>query len=790
MNLEELESRMSHLWAKSPPQPGAPPVTLFRHSLDVTQQMAEYYSLYRPAWPQDGGPVCVERVLAYAALTHDFGKIHVGFQAALQGGPRFRNRHEVLSLGFLGMLDIPPEELPWLEAAVALHHKNLFRLVGPGQPFYLGSTFDHEGSTARALVDGVRPNEAELLRGILCHAQEVFKRCDWPTFALYPVTSQRYDPLERIRGALARVRALETRFHAETDEWGNIVGPIPWDTRRGGVLARGFLMNADHLASFGPQPLRIGLERVDSVVHAIRPRVPELNSHQCKTARQSGSAILVAPTGSGKTEAGLLWAARQAEADGLRGRTFILLPYQASMNAMQRRLIDSFAPHIGETPEKWEAEVALIHGRSVRAAYERLLEFDYSPSEAVEHAHVQSDLARLNVAAIRICSPFQVVRLLFAPKGVEGLIVALSRARLIFDEIHAYDPEVTALSLAATQLLTGQFGSRVLFMTATLPSHLRDVIKRVFGPLPLLMPEDDVLCRPARHRVRIVSNDALSPQSVAEITEAAQKGSVLVVVNQVNRAIALYRALKSTIADIHLLHSRFTHSERFQQEKQIVPRLGRVLIATQAVEVSLDVDFDSCFSELAPLESLLQRFGRCNRRGRQAHPATVTVYARFPEGPVPWLPYREDHLHTTCQVLATCISSRGGLLSDSSIQQMLDTSYPENLKQELAEQVTGKLGQLQKLFVEPFAPFGMDDDQHLAQLDRQWERLFDGQEVLPASLREQAAQERSWLARTRYLVPISGRKYARLKWQGCVTWDETVMCDVVSAPYTEEGLDV
>lgn len=790
MTLAELESRMSQLWAKSP-QPRLPPVTLFRHSLDVTKQTAEYYRVYRPEWPLDDAPVCVKRLLAYAALTHDFGKIHVGFQAALRpGGPRFCNRHEALSLGFLGFLEIPHEELPWLEAAIALHHKNLFHLVGPGQPFFLGSTFSREGSSAKLLVDGVRLAEAELLRGMLCHAKEIFDRCDWPTFTPYPVNTQSLDLLERIREALERVRTLERRFHAESDDWGRIVGVLPWDARRAGVLARGFLLNADHLASFRPEPLRVGLERVDDVTHALQPRVPELNSHQRKTARQTGSAVLVAPTGTGKTEAGLLWAARQTETDGLSGRTFILLPYQTSMNAMQRRLVDSFAPHVRETPVRWDAEVALIHGRSTRAAYERLLEFNYSPTEATELAHLQSDLARLNVAPIRICSPFQVVRLLFAPKGAEGLILAFSGARFIFDEVHAYDPEVTALVLAATQLLTEQFGARVLFMTATLPSHLLGVIQRVFGPLPVLTPDNDVIGRPARHRLNLVTRDVLDPQSVAEITETAQRGSVLVVVNQVNRAIQLHRTLKPTVEDVKLLHSRFTHSDRFQKENQITPIPGRVLIATQAVEVSLDVDFDFCFSELAPLESLLQRFGRCNRRGRQSQPARVTVYTEFPEGPAPWLPYRQGHLDATGQVLAACMSSQAGLLSHSSIQQMLDASYPQHLKHELTEQTVEKLKDLQKFFVQPFAPFGMKDDHHLAQLGGQWERLFDGQEVLPAPLREQAGQERSWLARSRYLVPISGRKYAQLKRQGCISWDGSLVCDIVSAPYTEEGLDV
>src|ERR1700731_680427 len=106
--LEDLGPCMSHLWAKSPKgyeQQGYP---LLLHTLDVCFQCAEFYRRDRPAWPFSDG-VDLRRLLAYAALFHDFGKIHPKFQRALQPGgrSRFDNRHEVLSLAFLRWLDVP-----------------------------------------------------------------------------------------------------------------------------------------------------------------------------------------------------------------------------------------------------------------------------------------------------------------------------------------------------------------------------------------------------------------------------------------------------------------------------------------------------------------------------------------------------------------------------------------------------------------------------------------------------------------------------------------------------------
>jgi CRISPR-associated endonuclease/helicase Cas3 len=770
-------------------------VSLFRHSLDITAQMAQYYRLYRPKWPLPEQPVCLPRILAYAALTHDFGKIHVDFQAALRpDGKSFGNRHEVLSLAFLAELGIPgEEERPWVEAAVALHHKNLFSLTAAGQWFYYrGDRFGTQTSRAHHLATGVQPMDAALLHELLADAGEIFARSGWPSFSLYdlPPTPQLIDRVASIRSALQRIDGLAQQFRCRCDEFANTLA-IPWPERRAAVQVRGFMLNSDHVASFGPQPLRVGLESVSSVEQVLAERIKEFNSHQRLAASQERSAILVAPTGSGKTEAGLLWAARQADA-GLRGRTFVLLPYQASMNAMQRRLVTDFAPHILNDPAAWDKEVALVHGRSMRTAYERLLDRDYSARQAASSARVQNDLAHLNVAPIRVCSPYQVIRLLFATKGMEGLILSLSQSRLIFDEIHAYDPEVTALALTSAQFLVEQFGARVLFMTATLPSHLRRVLEQMFDEPTFIAPDEQTLKRPARHHVRLLPFSVLSDSALDSIRKAARTKSVLVVVNQVSRAIRLFELLEDLGDSRRLLHSRFTYEDRFRAEAGINPAPGRVLIATQAVEVSLDLDYETCFSELAPLESLLQRFGRCNRYGSQHTAAAVGVFLQFPpESQYPSLPYEEAHLRQTQSALRDYLSDHtSGLLEEKLIAPLLELSYPADLRVKLHNAIATKSERLKELFVDPFMPFGANDASQTKSLEEQWEELFDGQEVLPESLLPRASQEGSWLARARYLVPISGRMLLRLRRHGKVDWNEDLMCHVVKVPYTQYGLEV
>ncbi len=739
--------------------------------------------------PEDS--ICLPRILAYTALVHDFGKVHAVFQQVLKGKAQtFANRHEILSLCFLDWLTIPRGERVWIEAAVALHHKNLFWLTD--RRFNPNLNFGTEGTYARFLADGVNCDDAKLLHLMLDCGGAIFQESGWNQFSCYEVQEYRdLDYLSAMKNALQRVNKLAAQFEAKTNDYGKVLN-VPWELRRAGIQVRGLILLADHLASANPHSLDPGPKNTAEVYTMIKKKTKgsKLNSHQVELAAKDGSAILIAPTGTGKTEAGLLWAARQAEL-GLRGRTFVLLPYQTSMNAMQKRLIETFKPELKDEPKSWTEHVSMIHGRSVRTAYEQLLEKKYSPDEATRAAKIESDLARLDVSPIRVCSPYQILRLLFEPKGVEGLMQSLSQAKLIFDEIHAYNPEVTALTLAATQFVTEHLGAKALFMTATMPSHLGEVIKSTFGELSSVRPGEDVMSRPPRHRLQLLGHDVFSPESIDAITKAAQHGSVLVVVNQVKRAIRLCSELKPFVHDLHLLHSRFTNEHRFRIEKDLNPSVGKILVATQAVEVSLDVSYDTCFSELAPLEALLQRFGRCNRYGNSSGiPATVFVYAEFPDGSKPYRPYEEDHLAETLKVLEKCVREQKSILFESLIETMLNESYPNELKSKLKQEISGHSKRVRDNFANNFMPFGGQDQSYFDELAKKWEELFDGHEVLPECFKGKASAEESWLARARYLVPISGKRFGTLKAAGKIDWCENLMCHIVKAAYTDVGLEV
>ncbi len=768
--LADLGERMAHLRAKSDG------MCLLDHLTDVCRQSSEFVRVYRPEWPVSDG-ARLDRILAYASLMHDFGKIHPGFQIAVSGGEPFRNRHEILSLAFLVWLEIPANELPWVAAAIATHHK--------GWAEVCDRFVDHESDATDLgiLSRGIPDSDARLLHELLALAPAVFADAGWKHWEPYPMGEYQEPKYgEYISRVLAVIAGHLKRIapEARAKRPGEVITPN-WTARTGGIHARGWLLSADHLASFGPQPIRSVFQTQAEVSKAYPEYV--WTGVQLAASSHIGSGLLVSPTGSGKTEAALLWAARQAE-QGTHGRIAMLLPYQTSLNAMQKRLIGRIDPEAKDDPDRWGQSVALIHGKTARHFYESFLRVGYAPGRAETSAREQTDMARLLVSPVAVSTVFSAIRLLFAPRGVERLMVAFSGARIVVDEIHAYTPEITALSLAALKFLTTHLGARTLFMSATVPKHLEDLLETTMGAARIpLQVEESV----ARHEIRMLPFDSQSDAAVEHIVQASESGSVLVVVNQVRRAVALRSKLEQRVAT-RLLHSRFHLKDRAEIERSLTPKKGMVLIGTQTVEVSLDLDFTTCFTELAPLESVAQRLGRCNRRGKQLQPAKVFVFERFPEGRAGHLPYDKEHLDTVQFTLDSFCRGGARILSDRDTCGMLDNSYPVGLRTRLAAEISSKAARLDQLLLGEWKPFGMETNEVMRQLEEQWSDLFDGDEVLPEQLAQTAKLEGSRLGASRYFVPIAERKLRQF-WKDTY-WDDELKCRIIRRSYDRNGLDL
>ena len=753
------------------------------HSLHVLAQAGQFIRLYRREIDLVA-EIDLKRVLLYAALMHDFGKIHPRFQEQIKTGRHFGLRHEILSLAFLKYLKVPEKEAGYLAAAIALHHKDWRNILdgSAASPSYFQPRLPLEAHyPLRELAEGVSEKAAAALMELLIRADDLFQQAAELVIRPYEISEisfSKFDMPAAIFDALSKIDQLIQSFETRRGRIGRT--EINRKSIYCGVLARGLMICADHLASADSAAKVLpGFSRVEDVLAALKLETSMLWPHQQAAAEAGSIAALVAPTGSGKTESALLWAARLRSDTESKGRTYILLPYKASMNAMAERLERAFG----------RSFVALLHGKSLHRIYERLLEQNYAAKDALVAARCQEALARLNVAPIRVCSPYQLLKSFWGQKGYEAGLCSALGAQLVFDEIHAYDTPVTAMTIVAARFLYENFHARCLFMSATLPTHLFEVLKKYFPELSSpIRPPDAWLAGKTRHRFSLQPYHALSAEAADNIIKAAGNGSVLVVVNRVSRAIQLADRLRRSFSGhVVLLHSRFCQRDRSQIEKRISPRAGEILVATQVVEVSLDIDYDTGFFELAPLESLLQRCGRVNRKATKP-PALINIFTEFDE-PLEKasLPYDAAHLRQVAAVLQDFLKQRpDGIWTELDTQGWLDASYPEALKTALFNDIATAAKEFETCYARALRPFGLLDADQLKELQTQWDKLFDGFEVLPACFLEEAFGIATPLDAAQLLVPISGGQFYRLKQQGKLHWDDEIKEYVAACDYSEE----
>jgi CRISPR-associated endonuclease/helicase Cas3 len=248
------------------------------------------------------------------------------------------------------------------------------------------------------------------------------------------------------------------------------------------------------------------------------------------------------------------------------------------------------------------------------------------------------------------------------------------------DEIHTYSETTQAIVLKIVEILCN-IGCRVHIGTATMPTVLYDRLTTILGgkenvyEVSLL---DDVLDTFDRH----IIHKADSIESLKNVIDDAikQKQKILLVCNQVKRAQKLYESLTEHYPDVPgmLVHSRFKRGKRSQLENDLrniynlIPE-ACLVVSTQVVEVSLDISFDLMITECAPIDALIQRFGRINRKRTKdtiGHYKPIYVL-NPPTEKADALPYGLDVLKRTYEALPN-----GELLKEKNSQNLIDLVYP------------------------------------------------------------------------------------------------------------------
>lgn len=400
----------------------------------------------------------------------------------------------------------------------------------------------------------------------------------------------------------------------------------------------------------------------DEIYHGRFPFIEKPKDAQKKISEaisntdEPGIFIIEAPMGMGKTETALIAVEDLAQKTNRTGM-FFGLPTQATSNGIFTR-VREWLDHM-----EGEKSLRLIHGKAQLND-----EFSKLPKSRNIHGEdgvgVNEWFAGRKVSILDDFTVGTVDQILLAALKQKHLMLrhlGLSNKVVVIDEVHAYDAYMSVFLYRALSWL-GAYRVPVVILSATLPIAKRNAIleeymigarlgySRLPKPegfetneaYPLLTYNDGANIK---QFADFETNDGIdykiikkskdqSEDLVGLIKENTPKGGVVgVMVNTVRKAQDFARQCIEAFGQdaVELLHSSFIATDRYKKEKNLIETIGKngnrpdfkIVIGTQVIEQSLDIDFDILITDLAPMDLILQRMGRLHRHEETKRPENL-----------------------------------------------------------------------------------------------------------------------------------------------------------------------
>lgn len=369
-------------------------------------------------------------------------------------------------------------------------------------------------------------------------------------------------------------------------------------------------------------------------------------------------------TGAGKTELALYLADRWAVLRRQRG-LYVAMPTQATSNQMYDRVGNYLRKRYPEQQINYHLVHSAARWRTELLMPEFSTEDDETAQGTIKAQSWFLPRKRTLLAPFAVGTVDQALMSTLQTRHFFVRLFGLSGKTVIFDEVHAYDTYMNSL-FTRLLLWLRAVGASVIVLSATLPAKTRQELVAAWRGTDA---GTETLNHAAYPSVTVASQNQLSiealpgdgERSIAiawidpvmeSLVETLRSrldggGCVAVICNRVQRAQEAYRALQEAklVADEDLLlfHARTPRIWRDETEQAVLNRFGKdaaqrphksIVVATQVIEQSLDLDFDLMVSDLAPIDLILQRAGRLHRHDRSSRPAgleTATLLIVEPE---------------------------------------------------------------------------------------------------------------------------------------------------------------
>lgn len=506
---------------------------------------------------------------ALCALFHDFGKYSLGFQQVLQG-TRTGVDHAIGGAAFLYLLQKKPPYRPIIEA-IAAHHSHLI-----GQE-------DLAGVLEMAL--GTEESVTTLCgkQAALCGGKEYQEagqafQADFPDFRFPKLKS--LSPQPPLIGQVDSMLYTRMLFSCLVDADYTASSAAPPEEGPPLDIDSALKNLYDHCESL----------RNNSAADPVLNRFRSCLFERCGQAgkQERGLFTLTAPTGTGKTLALLHFALRHCQYTGQR-RILVVLPF-LSLVEQSAGVYRKILPEVMED-----------HSQS------RL------PEEMRDHA------ARWDQPFI-ITTSVRFFESLFSDHPADcRKLHNLANSVILFDEAQSLPVSLLTPTLKAMEELCSRYRCSVVFSTATQPDYTG--LREISWPATELLPEHSEFYRALRRTSVHWEIDAPTPlENIA--ARMAKQQNVCAIVNLRAHARTLYRALARLCPEeeVFLLSTDLCPAHRTEVIETIRRRQKQKLpcrvVSTQCIEAGVDLDFDSLYRALAPLEAIIQAAGRCNRNGR------------------------------------------------------------------------------------------------------------------------------------------------------------------------------